>query len=132
MPKYPYFIPAPGVYKPWIPIILGYKKTHRITKPVTALIDSGADVCFCSKDIGIWLGVQFKKKKPVQFTAANNTTFDTYPDKITLYACGIQYECEFYFSDSLPRETPIILGQLGFFDHFKITFDVKNQEIEIT
>ena len=31
----------------------------------------------------------------------------------------------------LPHETPIILGQVGFFDHFKITFDVKNKEIEV-
>lgn len=132
MPKYPYYIPAPNVYKPWILVRLGFKKTHKVTQPVTTLIDSGADVCFCSKDIGTWLGVQFKNIKPVSFTAANSTTFNTYPEKITLYASGVSYECKFYFADDLPRETPIILGQLGFFDHFRITFDIKNQEIEIT
>ena len=31
----------------------------------------------------------------------------------------------------LPFETPIILGQLGFFDHHKVTFDLENKEIEI-
>ena len=88
MAKYPYYVPTKNVYKPWIRVNLGYKKTHKITPAaVHALIDSGADVCFCSTDIGI---------------------------------------------KTLPRETPIILGQRGFFDHFKITFDLQNKEIEIT
>lgn len=132
MAKYPYYIPRDGVYKPWIPVALGYKKTHKIT-PVTivALIDSGADVCFCSKDIGIWLGITFIGKPSVTFTTANGTPLNTLKETIKLYVGGKNYECPFYFSDQLPRETPIILGQVGFFDHFRITFDVKNKEIEI-
>lgn len=133
MAKYPYFIPAPRVYKPWIPVLVGYKKTHKVTTAkITALIDSGADVCFCLKDIGVWLGISFKGKKQVVFKTANKSPLETVKEVVTLYVTGVQYNCPFYFSDQLPHETPIILGQLGFFDHFKITFDVKNKEIEIT
>lgn len=133
MYKYPYYIPREGVYKPWIEVALGYKKTHKVTpSTVIALIDSGADVCFCSKNIGIWLGIQFKKKEEIIFTTANGTPLHTVKESITFYVAGVNYKTDFYFSDELPRETPIILGQVGFFDHFKVTFDVRNREIEIT
>ena len=131
MSKYQYFSLGNNIYKPWISVTLGYKKTSRITSPSIALIDSGADVCLCSKDIGIWLGIPFDKKSRVTLIAANKTKFQTIKETITLYACGKKYECPFYFSDSLPPVTPIILGQKGFFDHFKITFDLPNKEITI-
>lgn len=132
MAKYPYFIPSLNVYKSWIRVSLGYKKTHKVTPgAIVALIDSGADVCFCSKNIGLWLGVQFRNKQEATFTAANGTTFEGIKEVITLYVAGGSYECPFYFSDTLPHQTPVILGQLGFFDHFKIAFDLKNKEIEI-
>ena len=132
MAKYPYFIPSPNVYKSWIRVSLGYKKTHKVTPAaIVALVDSGADVCFCSKNIGLWLGVQFRKKQEGKFTAANGTTFQAIKETITLHVAGKSYDCPFYFSDELPHVTPVILGQRGFFDHFKITFDLKNKEIEI-
>lgn len=132
MSKYQYVNPGPGVYKPWVSVSLGYRKTHKVTPAaIVALIDSGADVCFCSKDIGIWLGIQFKKAKPVIFTTANRTTFGAVKEMVTLYVCGTNYQCPFYFTEDLPRETPIILGQLGFFDHFEVNFDFKNKTIEI-
>lgn len=132
MPKYPYFIPSDKIYKPWIKVSLGYRKTHKVTPAViVALVDSGADVCFCSKDIGIWLGIQFSKKLFTTFTAANRSSFEAAKETAMLYTCGKNYECPFYFTDTLPHETPIILGQLGFFDHFKINFDLQNKEIEI-
>lgn len=132
MAKYPYISPSKNVLKPWIKVSLGYKKTHKVTPAViVALIDSGADVCFCAKDIAIWLGVQFNKKTTAIFTAANRTKFGAIKETLTFYGCGKSYECPFYITDELPPETPIILGQIGFFDHFKVTFDYKNKEMEI-
>ncbi len=132
MAKYPYFIPADNVCKPWIQVRLGYSKTHKVTPaPIVALIDSGADVCFCEKNIGLWLGAKVSKGETKTFITANRGKFEAVKGILTLYACGKKYDCPFYFSDSLPRETPIILGQLGFFDHFEIIFDLKNKEMEI-
>jgi len=42
---------------------------------------------------------------------------------------GKTYTYPIFFTESLAY--PIILGQLGFFDHFKISFDLRNKEIEI-
>lgn len=134
MSKYPYTA-LPGIigniYKPWIRVVMDNKNNHKITSPVIALIDSGADVCFCSKDIGIWLGIKFKDKKIYSFTAANRTTFECIKETVSLLVCERSYNCSFYFTENLPPETPIILGQIGFFDHFRISFDLKNKEMEI-
>lgn len=121
------------VYSPLAKVVLNYKKTHKITpRPIPALIDSGADVCFCNDMIGAWLGVKLDKiKNEKEFTAANRSTFKTKPEIITLHAYGKSYDCKFYFTDVLPRHTPIILGQIGFFDHFKIIFDFQNTQIEL-
>lgn len=133
MRKFPYYIPQNKIYKPWIPVQIGYKKTHKITPAsITALIDSGADVCFCSKDIADFIGVTSKNKEKAIFTAANGTPLPTFLEVLTLYIRGKSYECSFYISDKLPFETPIILGQLGFFDHHKVAFDLQNEEMQIT
>lgn len=132
MAKYPYYILAPNVYKPWIKVALNYKKTHRVTPAgIVALVDSGADVCFCAKYIGEWLGIKFNKKQTSTFTTANNSRFIAIEETITLIACSKIFDCRFFFAEDLPRETPIILGQLGFFEKFKVTFDFENKEIEI-
>lgn len=117
---------------PLAKVLLNYKKTHKITTvPIVALIDSGADVCFCNDMIGTWLGIKFEKIKDGIFTTANRTTFNAKPEIITLHAYNKTYECKFFFTDTLPQHTPIILGQIGFFDHFKITFDYRNNKITI-
>ncbi len=133
MRKFSYYIPENKIYKPWIPVEIGFRKTHKITSaPITALIDSGSDVCFCLKNIADFLGVTASNKEKVIFTAANGTPLPTFLEVLTLYVGGKNYECSFYISDKLPFETPIILGQLGFFDHHKVAFDLQNNEIEIT
>lgn len=135
MSKYSYTA-LPGrlgpIYKPFIPVTLEYKKTRKITSAVYALVDSGADVCFCMENIAFWLGYRKKEKLSITFTTANKTTFSAVKALFTLHVADKRYECPMYISKDLPPETPIILGQLGFFDHFKILFDLPEREITIT
>ena len=88
MPKFPYIV-IPGkdndVYKPWISVNLNYLKTHKITPPIWALIDSGADNCLCSMEIGFWLGIKFKKQPQKVFTAANGQQFSGFKERIKLF-----------------------------------------------
>lgn len=135
MTKFPYIsLPTPTgekVYKPLIQLRLSYSKTHKFTDPVWGIIDSGSDVCLCHKNIGIWLGLNFKKEDRVKLKAANNQDFFTHKAKVILYVCGLRYECPIYFTDELVKNYPVILGQIGFFDRFKVCFDLKSREIEI-
>jgi hypothetical protein len=123
-----------GIVKlPLIKVYLHNKKNHKFTPaPIQALIDSGADVCFCSDFIAAWLGINLNEVKNKQtFTTANRTTFTTKKAPLTIVVAGKSYETTFYFCDSLPRHTPIILGEIGFFDNFKIEFDWKNTSIRL-
>jgi hypothetical protein len=67
-----------------------------------------------------------------KYPTANNSPLNTFLEILTLQVGGRSYECSFYISKDLPPETPIIFGQLGFFDKHKITFDVENKEIQIS
>ena len=134
--EYPYLElpagPSKSVFKPIIPVRLSYKKTHKVIKfGLGALLDTGADVCFCDDSIGAWLGVNSKNKKKYSFTAANNQTFETYCEEVTLHIGGIQYQCPFFFSSTLPQNTRLILGTKGFFDHFLVTFNLPERLIKI-
>jgi hypothetical protein len=130
---FPYIEPERGVFLPWIMVRLGNKKAGTaLSKPVVALIDSGAEVCFCSKDIAEYLGIDLSRARAQNFTTASNGTFTAY--KVTdlkLYVCKRAYGCEFYVTDSLPPQLPIILGHKGFFDHHKVHFNFKKKEIEL-
>ncbi|OGJ22395.1 MAG: hypothetical protein A2804_00570 [Candidatus Pacebacteria bacterium RIFCSPHIGHO2_01_FULL_46_10] len=131
---YPYFHLQENIYKPWIEVRLGSPLTHKVLPhPVVALIDSGADVCFCSDALASYLGVASTKKnvKKEKFTAANNQIFTAYKINLRLYACGREYICPFFICSELPHETPIILGQKGFFTNHKILFDFPNKLMEI-
>ncbi|KKR32913.1 MAG: hypothetical protein UT63_C0028G0002 [Candidatus Gottesmanbacteria bacterium GW2011_GWC2_39_8] len=136
MPKIAYTsLPSPHghINKPLINIGLSSDKTHRvIPAQIKALIDSGADVCLCSEDISAWLGIKLNRKKSCSFTAANNQIFNAIPEYLTMSVFGKKYKSNFFISNNLPKNFPIILGQKGFFSQFKIVFDYKNLEIEIT
>src|SRR4030042_3397999 len=132
MVKIPYTIPSPGVYKPWVPVRLGNTKSHKVMPvPVNALIDSGADVCFAASYLADWLKIQLDKKNVREFTAANNKRFEACKASVKIFVAGKNYVCSFYFADSLPPQTPLILGQHGFFDNNIVKFDLRNREIEI-
>jgi len=123
MAQYPYSgLPSKfgPIFKPIIPVQLRYAKTHKITLPTTALIDSGADVCFCADYIGIWLGIAINKIKKVHsFTAANGGQLLTKSTTVTLHVAGKKYDAAFHFCDTLPKQFPLILGQVGFFDNIE-------------
>lgn len=131
--SYPYVEPQRGVFLPWIMVRLGNKKEGtRLSKPVVALVDSGAEVCFCSKEIADYLGIELRSTRAQDFTTASNGTFSAYKvNDLKLYVCKRAYACEFYVTDSLPPQLPIILGQKGFFDHHKVAFDFKKKEMTL-
>lgn len=132
MKTYPFYTPQDGVILPWIPVRLGFKKTHKILPAsIPALLDTGADVCFLSEEIAAFLGYSEKGKKSREFTAANNEKFPAYPEKFTLYGIGKEFECEFFVSKTLPKGLRIILGINGFFDKHNVCFDVRDNEIKI-
>jgi len=128
--KYPYkpfplTIPDPVTkqdfaWRPAIKVLLWYN--HQRSAPLESILDTGADHCIFSAEIGESLGVPVAKGVPVPFTGfvrdANATGF---LHRLSITVAAQTFEAPIVFAYGL---TAIgILGQVGFFDHFVATFD---------
>ena len=134
MAKYPYQNdPARHkVPRPILPIKLGYKKTGKTTIPIRALVDSGADVCMCAQEVATWLGVEFDgTEKQFSIVTANGSASQAIRKNITLITQEKQYQCPFFFVEGINPMSIPLLGQQGFFDHFKICFNFQDKVFEV-
>ena len=133
MAKYAYtLIPGTKLYRPLIDIQLSHPNTGKATPPIQAVLDSGADICMASQDIALWLGIMFEgNEEVVTFATANETTSQAIKKTITFITQEGIYKCPFFFVDGITPDKKPLLGQQGFFDHFKVCFDLKNKAFEI-
>lgn len=112
--------PRPAIY-PLIPVIFIYR--HQIINyTIKALVDSGAENCYCLKAIGDYLRIDFRWKKKIVSRAANQTEFTGYLENVFLMVGGKKIETPFIFTDQLDPDFPVVLGQKGFFSSFEVCF----------
>ena len=134
MAKHPYIL-LPGseaTYRPYIQMGLSNPHNQKQTPRIRGLIDSGANVCLASRDIALWLGIQLDQKEDtIPIGTANGTTSDAVKKTVILMTEAGRYECPFFFIDGISPDEPPLLGQLGFFDHFKVCFDWEHKTSEI-
>ncbi len=97
-----------------------------------ALIDSGADFNMFGIDVALALGIDVTKLQKVGFLGIKkNSTGQAW---YTIVEIGIEdyfFEAPVLFSDSISPSGYGIVGQQGFFDHFKVLFDYKKGEVEL-
>ena len=129
------YIPLPGkngIYRPYVRIWLCNPQSRKQTPRIRGLIDSGSDICLASKDIALWLGIQFDGEEDMVSVATANGSISTAVKKTVIMTTEEgQYECPFFFVDGITPDEPPLLGQLGFFDHFKICFDLENKCFQV-
>ncbi len=134
MAQYPYRLVPPvskNVYRPILKVQLGHPETKKFTPEIKALVDSGADICMASMDIALWLGIEFDgSENSFSIETANSSISQAIKKTITLSTPETHYRCPFFFVD-IPPNKPILLGQQGFFDHFKVCFDFENKAFEL-
>lgn len=117
------------LYKPIIPVILHYKK---FSIGYEALIDSGADISIFHAEIAELLGIVVKKGKMETFGGITGDGAKAYFHNLTLETGGIKFEnIPIGFSYGISPQGYGILGQAGFFDKFRIIFDLKKEQIEL-
>lgn len=116
------------VKTPSIPIILSSK--NRIE--TTALIDSGADVSVVSLGIARILGLELDKPKTKSFGVGGEV--DTIETRMNI---NIEKGHEHYRLQ-IPVKViigdynlPILLGRVGFFENFIISFDQRNERVSL-
>ncbi len=128
--KFPYKKLAPGLFRPIIPIGVGYKDLF-INYEV--LVDSGADDCIFDAGIGELLGIDVKngeKKQVYGVTGAKPENY--YVHVITIKVGGWPVKIKAGFlPDLVSRYNYGIVGQRGFFDNFIVKFDLSKEEIEL-
>lgn len=115
-----------SVLRPVISIAIKYKD-QRIR--INGLVDSGADWCLFPVSIGEQLKMPVDQGKKMPFKGATATGM-AYFHEVTLEIGGWEHNCIVGFSSDFDAMGGI-LGQYGFFDHYEVKFNLKNEIIEI-
>ena len=112
--------------RPIISVSLKYKQQ---SIHYEALIDSGADFCIFPVEIGQKLGLNFKNAEKIYFSGATGEPILGLVGKVFLQIGEITFNTEVVFADLYGKVA--LLGQYGFFDLYKINFNLKNKIIGI-
>lgn len=117
------------VLKPIIPFYLFHGESF---VRLEALIDSGADFTLFHSEIADVLGIRWKTGVPQTFegiTGARGTMY-FHQVKIKIGQWNETITCG--FSNDLSENNYGILGQEGFFEHFKVSFYLATETIQIS
>jgi len=122
------------VLRPVVPITVCNPNTG-IEINYQVLVDSGAEVCIFSYEIGEALGLDFSKKKQEDFEyfGVGGKQVACVVFKVHFQLSGWSHSVHAHFlCKKDDRKLPYgIVGQQGFFQFFKVTFDRHNELIEI-
>ena len=125
--KFKYKKYGPDTLRPVIPIEVSF---NSISVPYEVLIDSGADVCIFDSDIADILGIDVIKGIRREVSGVTGIPEYYYLHKVTIIIDGLKFKTDVGFM-KLRNQAFGIVGQKGFFDKFKVSFDLKKEEIEI-
>lgn len=121
--------PDKGVInKPFIKIVL---KNQDQKVAVWSLVDSGADACIFPKGIAEVLNIDIDSGQKTIFSGIGSNDLSFYFHEVELLFDQYRIKTKVGFSNSKNIGASGIIGQLGFFEKFKVAFDYKNDSIEI-
>ncbi len=115
--------------RPIIPITICYLKSK---VRYEALIDSGADCNIFEAQLGELIGLNVKTGIKRQFGGITGQSAIAYMHKIVIAVDNYEVETECGFSEDISMDGCGILGQNGFFNHFKIYFDRSAEIIQLS
>ena len=116
------------VKTPSIPIFLIGKETFE----TTGLLDSGADISVISKDIADLLGLDLSGETHPAYGIGGKVDSIESKVSITLEKGHEHYEISLPIKVILGQyDFPFLLGRIGFFDNFVISFDQSNEKVSL-
>src|SRR3989338_5442240 len=116
----------------WRPILPVTLKHNKKELKYIALLDSGADFNIFHSDIAMVLDIDLTKLSKSSFSGINKGVRATM--QMTIIEIGIDnytFNAPVYFSSDISPDGYGIVGQLGFFNKFKITFNFDKRKIEL-
>ncbi len=97
----------------------------------SVLVDSGADYSLFHGSIGEQLGLNVKKGKPLGFYGTSGRSQTAYFHEITFKIEDQEVKSWIGFCYGIQSMSVGLLGQFGFFDKFKISFDLEKKLISL-
>lgn len=95
------------------------------------LIDSGAALSLLNRQYAKRLGINIKSGKRTDMGGVGGD-FHVYEHDITVRILGIRQVLDIRCGIAANIDTPTVLGQPGFFEAFKITFERYNKTFSVT
>ena len=126
--KFKYKKYGPGILRPVIPVEIIYSNR---AVPYEVLVDSGADFCIFNAQIGELLGIDIKSGQAAAVGGITGVVEYYFIHEITIKIGGWPYKIKAGFLPNIARLGYGVVGQKGFFDLFKVTFDYQKEELEI-
>lgn len=128
--KFKYASYGKNISRPVIPIKLK-NKDQEIGYQV--LVDSGADMCLFHAEIAEAIGVDIKNGEKREVFGVGGKASIYYWHKIIIEVGGWEYEIEAGFLPSVAGNSiPYgVVGQVGFFEFFKVIFNYSSGEVEL-
>lgn len=118
-------VPGKFVYIPLIEANLGEYKIA-----VTCLIDSGSPVTIIHSPLAVAAGIIPSRGEKSILRGVGGDTIAGYYHEVGLLVCGYHYSCQAFLTADL--QIPYcLLGQIGLFQHFRVTFDLPKLSFEV-
>jgi hypothetical protein len=126
--RFPYrFVDDTKFPRPYLPVTL--RSQHREMQPLLVLLDSGADFSIFDGELSYLLDLDLTKLEQVTLNGvAGSATGYVAHIEIGIDDRFFPLPAVFSF-DFSPKGFGGIIGQLGFFDHFLITFNRAKKEV---
>jgi hypothetical protein len=100
-------------------------------KDVISLVDSGADLCLFHSDIGRMLGIEIEAAPELAFQGVSGAKEVAYLHRVDLIVRGLNaITLDVGFTNSMAAGTGL-LGQRGFFEQFRINFELSQKFFEV-
>ena len=97
--------------------------------PCEVLVDSGADFCILKGEIGELLGLDVEAGQEFPYRGINGAESIGYAHAVWFCIKGVWIPAKVVFSYDIPKGGHQVVGQIGFFNHFKINFDYQKASI---
>lgn len=132
--RFPYIkLPGPDSQKPWFsrPLIPVRVYGPSSSLPLRALVDSGADRALFHESIGRELGLDVRSGTVENFYGIEGRRVPVFLHRIRLSVDGLPGEIELVAGFTESAGVHALLGQEGFFDAYRISFERKRGIVEI-
>jgi len=121
----------PWVYVPLVDIDLFTSDRIKSNFKYRVLVDSGADTCLFHGAVGETLGLNVKSGRKSPMKGVTSKEGEVFYHTVVVSLDGQEVESVVGFSYDL--DMPFgLLGQVGFFDSFRVCFDLPKRDFDIT